>query len=220
MVVRPVSVVFALVLAAGAGLAVAAPAAAQTLKIETFDPKNYSQAVTECDRLAAHNEDPFHVAPGVSQAAMDKPAAIKACTEAVKKDPENPRLNYQLGRAYGYSGMGKEAMPYRLKAVEKGYPQSLFVIGWIYYVGQNIEKNVCLGGFLLRESAKVGRIAGQVGFPTYVLDGAFDACPDVKKDWNEMLGFLDAAAKQTGGNYYQELLIANLRTRIKERMKG
>jgi TPR repeat protein len=160
------------------------------------------------------------VTTGVTQAAMDKPAAIKACTEAVKKDPENPRLNYQLGRAYGYSGMGKEAMPYRLKAVSKGYPQSLFVIGWIYMTGQNIEKNVCLGGFLLRESAFAGRIAGQLGFPTYVLDGNFNDCPDVKKDKAELLAMLDLAEKQMGGNYYQQLLVMNLRQRIKSEMKG
>lgn len=195
-------------------------AEAQTLPIETFDPAKYSQAITECDRLAAHGEDPFHIAPGVSQSAMDKPAAIKACTEAVRQDPENPRLNYQLGRAYGYSGMGKEAMPYRLKAVSKGYPQSLFVIGWIYMTGQNIEKNVCLGGFLLRESAFAGRIAGQLGFPSYVLDGNFDDCPDVKKDKTELLAMLDMAEKQAGGNYYQQLLVSNLRMRIQNEMKG
>lgn len=198
----------------------AAAAQAQTLPIEKFDPKNFSQEITECDRLAAHGEDPFHVTTGVSQAAMDKPAAIKACTEAVKNDPENPRLNYQLGRAYGYSGMGKEAMPYRLKAVSKGYPQSLFVIGWIYMTGQNIEKNVCLGGFLLRESAFAGRIAGQLGFPTYVLDGNFNDCPDVKKDKTELLAMLDLAEKQMGGNYYQQLLVMNLRQRIQNEMKG
>lgn len=206
--------------AAAFAFLLALPAAAQTMKVEKFDPAKYSQAITECDRLASHAEDPFHVAPGVRQADMDKPAAIKACTEAVKKDPENPRLNYQLGRAYGYSGRGAEAMPYRLKAVEKGYPQSLFVIGWIYLVGQNIEQNICLGGFLLRESAFAGRIAGQVGFPTYVLDGKFKECPDVKQDKGELLAMLDLAAKQTGGNYYQDLLIANLRERIAREMKG
>ena len=63
--------------------------------------------------------------------------------EAVAADPENPRLNYQLGRAYGYSGMGEEAMPYRLKALEKDYPQSLFVIGYLYLLGRTIEQDTC-----------------------------------------------------------------------------
>ena len=30
-----------------------------------FDPSKYSQAVTDCDRLAAHPDDPYHVAPGI-----------------------------------------------------------------------------------------------------------------------------------------------------------
>jgi tetratricopeptide (TPR) repeat protein len=53
---------------------------------------------------------------------MDKPAAIAACQRAVAADPNNPRLNYLLGRAYGYSDRGEEAMPYRLKALEADYP--------------------------------------------------------------------------------------------------
>ena len=83
-----------------------------------YDYGRFSQTVTLCDRLAAHGRDPGHVAAAVDSAAMDKPAAIKACHDAVSNDPDNPRLNYQLGRAYGYSGQGERAMPYRLKALE------------------------------------------------------------------------------------------------------
>ena len=82
-----------------------------------YDHARFSQEVTECDRLASHGRDPGHVAPAVSSSGMDKPAAIAACQQAVAADPDNPRLNYQLGRAYGYSGRGEEAMPHRLKAL-------------------------------------------------------------------------------------------------------
>jgi tetratricopeptide (TPR) repeat protein len=117
--------------------------AAYAVEFEDYDFSRFSQEVTECDRLASHGRDPGHVAPAVSSSGMDKPAAIAACQQAVDADPDNPRLNYQLGRAYGYSGRGEEAMPYRLKALEADYPQSLFVIGYLYSIGRTIEPDIC-----------------------------------------------------------------------------
>ncbi|MFN2099904.1 tetratricopeptide repeat protein [Altererythrobacter sp. MF3-039] len=205
----------ALALVAIAGLS--APLAAHETvtvgpyEITTFDPANHSQEPTECDKLASHPEDPFSVWEGKSSSRdIDLPAAIEACRKAVEADPANPRLNYQLGRVYGYSQRGDEAMPYRNAAIEGGYPQSLFVIGYIYIEGMNIEQDVCLGAELMRLSAFAGRFAGQVGFPHYVLSGRFDDCP-VTKDTDEMLGML-AAAKPQG--FYQNLLVASLKERV------
>ena len=82
-------------------------ASATAVEFADYDYDQFSQAVTLCDQLAAHGRDPGHVAPAVDSATMDKPAAIGACHNAVSNDPENPRLNYQLGRAYGYSGQGE-----------------------------------------------------------------------------------------------------------------
>jgi hypothetical protein len=58
-----------LVLALGASVAVSFPARADAAgpaaaPVVRFDPSKYSQAVTECDRLASHPEDPHRVAPG------------------------------------------------------------------------------------------------------------------------------------------------------------
>lgn len=180
-------------------------------EITPFDPANHSQEPTECDKLASHPDDPFHVWEGkASSSDIDLSAAIEACHKAVDADPANPRLNYLLGRVYGYSGRGDEAMPYRNAAIEGGYPQSLFVIGFIYIEGRNIDQNVCLGAELMRQSAFAGRFAGQVGFPHYVLSGRFADCP-VKQDASEMLEMLDAAKPQ---GFYQQLLVHSLKERV------
>jgi hypothetical protein len=42
---------------------------------------------------------------------MDKPAAIAACQQAVAADPDNPRLNYQLGRAMAIPAEGRRLCP-------------------------------------------------------------------------------------------------------------
>ena len=178
----------------------------------TFDRSKYSQEVTECDRQAGHKLDPYKVVPGKSRPEIDLEAAIAACKAAVAKDPENPRLHYQLGRAYGYSGRGEDAMPHRMKAVEANYPQSLFVTGFLYMNGQTIEKDVCRGAELIRRSAQMGRLAGQVAFPRHALRGDFDDC-DVPMDRDEMLGFLAAAEEQTR-EYLDTMLIEDLRERL------
>ncbi len=186
----------------------------ETLK---FDVSKYSQAVTGCDVLAAHADDPLRVSPGLSKSQMDLPAAIAACQVAVARDPSNPRLNYQLGRVYGYSGQGEKAVPYRDVALATDYPQALFVYGLLHLTGMNkATKDPCLAGELVRRSALYGRIAGQIGFPFWSLKGEFKGCA-VKQDLEEMQRFLAAADQQTS-DFYQETAIELLQDKIKARM--
>ena len=184
-----------------------------------WDPSRYSQEATPCDRLASHGEDPFSVAPGVSQVEMDFEAAAAACEEAVAADPENPRLRYQLARVYGYSGQGEKAYPHREAAIAADYPQALFVNGYLHFLGINkAPKDVCRAGALMRRSAQYGRLAGQIGFTRYALDGEFDGC-EVPVDPEEMLEFL-AAAAASSSDYYQSMLIAMLRKEVEARARG
>jgi hypothetical protein len=183
---------------------------------QRFDPSKYSQAPTACDVLASHPDDPNRVAPGRERAeiAKDFPGAVAACRSAVEREPGNPRLQYQLARVLGYSGQGTLAMPHRAKAVEGRYPQALFVVGYLYLTGQNENpKDPCRAGELIRESAIEGRIAGQIGFPRYAMQGLFEGC-DVKVERTEMLGFLDAAAKQVAGDYYRSMLVELVRESV------
>jgi tetratricopeptide (TPR) repeat protein len=199
---------------ARAAAAAATPAGAA---ISPFDPSKYSQVPTECDRMASHPEDPNRVSEGRERPEIDLPKAIEICRAAVAADPRNPRLNYLLGRVLGYSGRGSEALANRQAAVDADYPQALFVIGYITVFGFNQQpKDVCKGAELIRRSAFQGRMAGQLGFPSYVVAGLFDACP-VRKDATEMLGFIDAAKKQMKGDYYQQLLAERLEAELRRR---
>ncbi len=45
------------------------------------------------------------------------------------------------------------------------------------------------------------------------MQGLFDGC-DVKVDRTEMLGFLDAAAKQVAGDYYRTMLVELVRESV------
>lgn len=182
--------------------------AAAAVEFEAYDYSRWSQAVTECDLLAAHGRDPGAVAPAVSRDAMDPPAAIEACTAAVAADPDNPRLNYQLGRAYGYAGRGEEAMPYRLKAVAQDYPQSLFVIGYLHLLGQTIEQDRCRARDLWVRSARYQRLAALVALPKHELDGDFAAC-GAPLPRGDLRAYLERA-RDLSGDYYVGLLIDEL----------
>ena len=200
-----ISIITALAFVATSGIAGAAS--------YKFDPAKYSQSVTGCDRLAAHPDDPHKVSPGFEKPDIDLPAAIAACELAVARDPANPRLRYQLGRVYGYSGQGEKAGVHRDAAVAADYPQALYVIGLLYMNGQNkAPKDPCRGAQLVHRSALFGRFAGRVSYPMWVMQGRFAGC-QTPQDPQEMRGFLDAAAKQTS-DFYQQSLIEVLRRNL------
>jgi hypothetical protein len=64
-----------------------------------------------------------------------------------------------------------------------------------------------------RAKAVEGRIAGQIGFPRYAMQGLFDGC-GVKVERADMLEFLDAAAKQVAGDYYRTMLVELVRESV------
>lgn len=183
-----------------------------------WDASAWSSAITPCDRLAAHPSDPNKLTPGVSQPdllAAGADLAIAACQAAVAADPENPRLNYQLARSLGYSGRGDQAQAYRDKAVAGDYPQALFVVGFVHLTGQGAPKDVCKAAPLIRRSAIAGRFAGLIGYPHYVVTGAFAACPNAAINKVELLGFLDRAQVHSENNeYYRGILIDNVRSDV------
>ena len=201
-----------LFLALTCGLGISAQAEVEFID---YDYARSSGDVTECDRLASHGRDPGHVAPAVSSSGMDKPAAIAACQQAVAADPNNPRLNYQLGRAYGYSGRGEEAMPYRLKALEADYPQSLFVIGYLYSIGRTIEPDICKTYELWKRAARYRRLAALVALPRQGLRGDFEACgPAISP--GDLRAYLNEAKAQSN-DYYVGMLVDDLLAEVEER---
>lgn len=203
-----------MIVAALMGAALAAPQA--PLPTKTWSASLYSSEITECDRLANHPDDPNKLTPGVGEKKVDLALAVPACEAAVKADPENPRLNYQMGRVYGYSGQGEKAYPYRNKAVAAGYPQALFVIGYITFHGFNKQpKDVCLGAELMRRAAVANRFAGQIAFTHYALEGDLKECP-IKVDRAELMNFMVGAEKLTGGDFYRETLVERLKQDVEK----
>ena len=178
---------------------------AGAVEFKNFDKEKYSQTATECDRVAAHPDDPLRVARGVETREMDLPAAIAACRRDLAQDPNNPRLSYQLARAMTYAGQVKDALPYIESSAAQKYPQSLFVTGYLYLSGAyQSPKDMCRAAELIYESAIYGRHAGQLGYPVYVLDGSFAACKTPQD--TATLRALVEQAKKAKLDYYPSVL--------------
>ena len=161
--------------------------------------------ITECDQLATHGSDPDRITVGVSQSAMDKPAAIEACRKDVAADPDNPRLIYQLGRAMFYSGMFAEGLPLVKQAADLGHAQSQFVYGYVKAYGQDGQPaDACEAETYWELSAEQGRRAAQISYPRMYMMGAFEDCGDTVDLATQTKWMEDVKDKMTG--YYEGLL--------------
>ena len=58
-----------------------------------------SNAIEQCDQLAASPDDQKRKAPGVAWAKINTKSAIRACKNANKQSPRLLRIQYQLARS-------------------------------------------------------------------------------------------------------------------------
>ena len=176
-------------------------------------PATGGARATECDRIAAHPDDPDRVAPGVERNGMDLAKAAAACEAQLATDPANARIRYQLARVLFYSGQQERAVKEMRAAADAGYRQAQFVFGaFISNRRDHAPQDVCLAEHYWLLAARNGRQAARVSYVRHYLNGRFDVC-DRRADTAEMMQFLDEAAK-AAGNYYEGMLIEDLAARL------
>lgn len=168
------------------------------------------EAITLCDRLAAHPLDPDRISEGVPTSDVDQPAAIAACEAGLADDPGNPRLTYQLARVYFYNGRSAEAITTMEKSAEAGHRQAQFVMGaLISNKRPDASDNICDAEAWWARSAQAGRLAAQVSYVRHVTKGLFDDC-ELHANVDDMAAFLDNVRAVGGWDYYLRLLMADL----------
>ncbi len=91
--------------------------------------RNPSDDVARCDRLAAGQDDAQRQAEPVAPATLDAHSALAACRSALVREPENPRLLYQYGRALLAAGRTADAADAWRAAARWEYPAALFELG-------------------------------------------------------------------------------------------
>jgi uncharacterized protein len=98
--------------------------------------------ITPCDLFAADPHDPYRISTGIPWGLVNTRQAIRACAEAVAADPDNPRLNYQMGRALDIAERFEEAISFYQRAVQGRYPKATFNIGFMHRTARGLMRDL------------------------------------------------------------------------------
>ena len=96
-----------------------------------------------CDKLAGHRYDPMGAAIGVSMDVLKKHAdeAVSTCLKAIDQNGNEPRLLYQLSRAYYAQGQNENSLRALNMAVNKKYPMAYANLGDYYRTGEGVAQD-------------------------------------------------------------------------------
>lgn len=173
-------------------------------------------APTDCDRLAAHPEDPQRVTPGVAQEAIDYPVAISACERAVSEDPGNARLRYQLARLLFYTNQNQRAVEEMKRSADADHIQAQYIYGTFVVRGRPYAPtDLCVAEQYWRKAATAGRQAARIQYVRYTLKGHFARCSDAATD-SELRAFVDAAGKDSK-SLFETLFVEDFREALVDR---
>jgi TPR repeat protein len=148
-------------------------------------------AATDCDRLAASDFDKQSPVAGIAFSKIDPKAAIPACLEALSKNPDSARLNFELGRAYDADKNFAEAVKYFVKAAASHFALAEVNLGTLYFNGQGVEKDYAEAAKWDRRAADQDLAPAQAALGSmYVLGQG------VAQDYSEAVKLLRLAAAQ------------------------
>jgi TPR repeat protein len=163
---------------------------------------------TACDLLATHPLDPDKITAGVAGSVVrkDLDTAIQVCRADVARDPDNPRLVYNLGRVLFYDQQFAEGLKFIDKAAASGHRQSLFVAGLIYSRGSGgTSVDRCRATNLWLTAARGGHYGSTLTLAQRYLAGETRGCVNLSA--KDVQGLVDSVRKQPdAGNYFHRLL--------------
>lgn len=163
--------------------------------VRTLFPK---RNITECDRLGADPEDVRALTSGVSnQLIMQNPQpAIAACKIALSTYPDDPLLNYQIGRAYRWLKNEKEAVIWLTRAARLQHPQAMYTLGFLYQIGFGVERSEQNAIDWYAKAADFGHVAAMRDVARH---------HGINKNYIEMINWLTIAAKSGDSHSMDDL---------------
>jgi Sel1 repeat-containing protein len=147
--------------------------------------------ITHCDELAGHPADPHRIGQGIAFAQINPDQAIDACTAALKDDPDNQRLRFELGRALERSGALSEAATLYSRAAEAGYAAAQMSLGALYQEGMGVPHDETQAVSWFRKAAEQNHVLAEDALGTAYRDGR-----GVAKDEGQAIAWLKKAADQ------------------------
>jgi TPR repeat protein len=145
----------------------------------------------DCDRLAAHPQDPQRVHAGTAIAALDGERAVEACEAALAAAPETARFRFQYARALEKLDLFQSALGQYRIAAKEGYPAAQYAMGLIFERSKVMPFNNMKAARWYRGAADAGHPAAQFRLGLLYRTGG-----GVRQDDGEALTLLRAAAGQ------------------------
>ena len=125
-------------------------------------PTDAETAISACDRLAASPIDPTRPAGvvGLEFDELDAASAIPACRAALAAEPDNPRLQFELGRAeMKAGGADEEVLGLFRKSAAAGNAGGMNGLGLAYERGIGAPRDMSEALSWYRRSAEAGNRA-------------------------------------------------------------
>lgn len=141
---------------------------------------------TECERLAAP-APPFATPAQLKGAAhVDWPHALRACEEAIKDRPQDPRLQFLLGRAYDRSKDYAEAVRRYQVAADANYAPAQNALGLLLVLGRGVVQDYQRAFALFNKAAMAGDGEAMSNLGSMYANGYFVKENDAKAlEWYE-----------------------------------
>jgi uncharacterized protein len=144
----------AIVILCGLAALVAGRVAAADAPTAVPPPAPQIDAATNCDKLAA---PPVPLSPQAAHpGSIDWQQAIAACTQAAGDHPEEPRYEFELGRANEQTKNYADAMTHYKAAADAGSGDGMQALGVIYYKGLGIDTDKEKAFILFYRAAEAG----------------------------------------------------------------
>jgi ketosteroid isomerase-like protein len=164
--------------------------------------------VTACDRMTASRYDRTRLAPPVARDAIDVPVAIKQCEADLVRFPNDPRINFQLGRLYGYAGDKEKTLASREAAAAVGNHNVIFLLGYLDWVAAKDDAARCTAASEMKLAADRGNYSAQITYAVYFNEGRFKSC-EGQASKAEVAAYV-AAAKPAVDGFFETRLMEHL----------
>lgn len=139
-----------------------------------------------CDQLASSPYDKNKAAhiEGVEFDEINAEEAISVCSTELAKDPENLRLQFQLGRAYNKAEQYDKGLEWVTKSAHQDYAPAQNLLGYMYDHGEGVEQNERKAFAWYEKAAKQGFSQAQHNLATSYFHGmGVDRNRKIAKEW-------------------------------------
>jgi TPR repeat protein len=134
-------------------------------------PGSLESYIRPCDLVAADDQDPLRVAPAVRTGLVNTRLAIRTCAQDLAREPDNPRLLFQLGRALDIAERFDEARHFYEQAAAADYAAAYSNLAYMYLTGRGVARDDVRSAELYRQAALRGNDRGRVGIARAYREG-------------------------------------------------